>query len=320
MAYSHGNGATAVVQEPPVVCDLRNVFASLDDAPLLAALRGPARVGRKGHPVEILWRCFVAKYRMGLASTDALIRALYDNPYLANVCGIPTPDASPHKSTFSRFFAKLADGRHAHLVKNVSRAIVRANYAKIPAFGQRVAMDSTTLKAWSNGGPRIHSDSQAGWAAKTGTHGKTEFTFGYKLHLIVDCESEMPIAANVTAGNVNDYKAASRVLAEARTSRQFHPAFIMADKGYSGQSLVTLIHRQYRSTPIIDLNKSHLRLARRSPKTRTPTEFVALYRQRTAVERVFSRLKGQRSLNSIRVRGLRKVVVHCYLALIAMQV
>ena len=48
-------------------------------------------------------------------------------------------------------------------------------------------------------------------------------------------------------------------------------------------------------------------------------EWKALYAKRGAVERAFSRLKGQRSLNHIRVRRLRKVTVHCYLALIAMQ-
>ena len=51
---------------------------------------------------------------------------------------------------------------------------------------------------------------------------------------------------------------------------------------------------------------------------KTP-EWKALLKQRTAVERVFSRLKGQRSLNHITVRGWRKVTVHCYLSLIAMQ-
>ena len=45
----------------------------------------------------------------------------------------------------------------------------------------------------------------------------------------------------------------------------------------------------------------------------------ALYAQRQAVERVFSRLKGQRSLNNITVRGQRKVTVHCYLSLIVLQ-
>jgi len=34
---------------------------------------------------------------------------------------------------------------------------------------------------------------------------------------------------------------------------------------------------------------------------------------------VFSRLKGQRSLNNIKVRGRMKVAAHCYLSLIALQ-
>lgn len=48
-------------------------------------------------------------------------------------------------------------------------------------------------------------------------------------------------------------------------------------------------------------------------------EYKALAKQRQAVERVFSRLKYQRSLNHITVRGLRKVTAHCYLSLIAIQ-
>ena len=47
---------------------------------------------------------------------------------------------------------------------------------------------------------------------------------------------------------------------------------------------------------------------------------TSLYKQRQAAERAFSRLKGQRSLNHIRVRGLRKVTAHCYLSVIALQV
>ena len=48
-------------------------------------------------------------------------------------------------------------------------------------------------------------------------------------------------------------------------------------------------------------------------------EWKALYKQRQAVERAFSRLKGQRALNRITVRQRRKVTVHCYLSLIVMQ-
>jgi hypothetical protein len=48
-------------------------------------------------------------------------------------------------------------------------------------------------------------------------------------------------------------------------------------------------------------------------------EWKALYSQRQAVERCFSRLKGLRSLNNITLQRLPKVTVHIYLSLIVMQ-
>jgi hypothetical protein len=99
-----------------------------------------------------------------------------------------------------------------------------------------------------------------------------------------------------------------------------HPRFLMADKGYSSKEFITLVYRQYRARAIVDVNKQHKKLLREIGEDMGTAEWKALYRQRTAVERAFSRLKGQRSLNSIRVRRLRKVTVHCYLSMIALQV
>ena len=76
---------------------------------------------------------------------------------------------------------------------------------------------------------------------------------------------------------------------------------------------------QYRATPIVQLNKGHKKLVGKYGAFEATPEWKALYKQRQAVERVFGRLKGHRKLNSIRVRGLGKVTVHCYLALIVLQ-
>ena len=51
----------------------------------------------------------------------------------------------------------------------------------------------------------------------------------------------------------------------------------------------------------------------------TLPEWRALYAQRQAVERCFSRLKGLRALNNINLQGQAKVTVHCYIALITLQ-
>ena len=137
----------------------------------------------------------------------------------------------------------------------------------------------------------------------------------------MDTEYELPIAANISAGNVHDSQRASNLLREGREiTSKFRPDFVMADKGYSGEPLARAIKRQYHAEPIIDVNPSHKRWARKKGEALATPAWKALYRQRPAVERVFSRLKGQRSLNHITVRMLAKVTVHCYLALIALQI
>ena len=238
---------------------------------------------------------------------------------MAEVCGIQGADGVPSEPIMSRFFAKLATRKYLHLVKNVSRRLMRKHYEILPGFGQRVAIDSTTLKAWSNGGKIFktgkHSDPDARSSVKTNTHGRNEYTFGYKLHLMVDCEYEPPMAANVTPGNAHDGRRASNLLAEARfTNSKFHPRFPLADAGYSGKELSQPIKRQYRAVPVIQLNPRHTRLR----ETMTYLNKVVA-RQRQSVERAFSRLKGQRALNRITVRRKIKVTAYAYLSLKALQ-
>ena len=315
---AEGSAATDL---PPVVKELETVFGNLEDADLRDALIGPTRRGPRGHSAIVLWHCFVAKYRLGMDSTDAFIRALNDNPYLAKACGILSAEAIPHKSTFSRFFAKLSKRKYQHLVKDVSRKLVQRCYAELPGFGQRTALDSTTLKAWSNGGKTPKSDPDAGWSVKKGSNSMQEYKYGYKLHLLADCEYELPIAANVSAGNVHDVTRASNVLSEARyTTGKSTPRYVMLDAGYSSIELVRLIENQYSSKAILQVHPTHKVLQKRFADVKDTPEIKALAKQRTAVERAFSRLKDKRALNKITVRRRMKVTTHCYLSLIAMQV
>ena len=154
------------------------------------------------------------------------------------------------------------------------------------------------------------ADRQANWSVKTNSQRVREFVYGWKLHLLVDCETEMPISANVSPGNVHDSKRASNLLSEARyTCRHFKPQFVIADKGYSSKKLRYLIRGQYWSHPIIAVHPTHAKArAKEHPEA---SEFKALLKQRQAVERVFARLKGQRALNKITVRGKMKVQAHC---------
>ena len=277
MASINGRLRGARTQGPPICSELEAIFRELPDEELLTKLTGPRRRGPKGYDPSVLWHCYVAYYVLDLDSVSSLIRLLYDNPFIAQACGIDSPDDIPSQPTFSRFFAKLTKRQYLFRVRDVSRSMVRRCYTELQGFGERVALDSTTQKAWSNGGKPTPSDPQAGWSVKKNTHGKTEYTLGYKLHLLVDCEYELPIAANVSPGNVHDAKKASNVLSEARfTTKKFHPSFVMADAGYSGQSLLHLIRRQYAAQPIIQTNPPHRKRLPLEYRAEQTTEWKAL--------------------------------------------
>jgi hypothetical protein len=136
---------------PPIVGELQAIFKALPDEELLARLRGPKRRGRPGYDPKILWRCYVAYYTLGLPSISDLIRLLHDNLYIAAACGINSSADIPSQPTFSRFGARLARPSFILLVKNITRALTRMMYDRFPGFGKSVAIDSTDIKAWSNG-------------------------------------------------------------------------------------------------------------------------------------------------------------------------
>lgn len=313
--YVRLRGATN--QVPPVVSELEAIFKVLPDEALLTKLRGSKRRGPKGYEPIVLWRCFVAYYYLALPSVSDLIRTLYNNPYIASACGIECPDQIPSQPTFSRFFAKLSEWRYRVEVNRVLYAQVRRLYQTFPRFAKSVAMDATDIKAWSNGAHRKATDKNAGWVIKTDTNGRGKFIWGYKLHLLVDTETELPFGVKVTSGNVHEVKVASSLLGQARTiNSKFHPDYVIADAGYSSEALRHLIRRQYSAEPIIKVNPAHKKALAAYPES---PEWALIYNRRTACERVNARLKGHRKLNYVRVRGIEKVTAHCLLSVIVFQ-
>ncbi len=299
--------------EVPIVKQVNNIFRTIPDRDLLTTLKAPT--GRPGYTVKVLWRTYVVSVVLGLPSFASLIRALQNNPLLAVACGITSAEYVPSKFAYSRFMRKLSQPKYVVMVKNIMRSLTRSLYDALPDFGKSVAMDSTDIKAWSNGAKKPVADPDATWAAKLDTSGKKKFYYGYKVHILADTQYELPVAVQVTTGSAHDVRIASRVLSEARfTCGKFHPDYVIADAGYCSNKLRYLIKRQYRGKPVIKVNKSHSRT-----KVVETEEWKALYNRRTAIERLNARLKCYRRLNNVTVRRKYKVTVHCFLSLIVVQ-
>ena len=135
------------------------------------------------------------------------------------------------------------------------RALTRRFYDEYPDLGKSVAIDSTDFKAWSNGnkkgkklasstrrGPKPKkgkvSDPDAGWCVKKNTEGNKKCVWGYKVHILCDTQYELPVAVDISAGNVHDVKKATPLLQQARyTYGRFNPDYVICDAGYSSDKL-----------------------------------------------------------------------------------
>ena len=242
MTTYYDNRTDEFVKTIPIVRQLHAIFDTIPDKELLTALK--ASTGRPGYG-EVLWKTYIAMTVLGLPSFASLIRALQNNPMLAIACGITSHEGIPSKFAYSRFMRKLSEPRYVVMVKNISRSLTRSLCDSLPDFGKSVAIDSTDLKAWSNGAKKPVSDKDATWAVKLDTSGKKKYYFGYKLHLLADTQYELPVVGNVTSASLSDVRVASRVLSQARyTYSKFHPRYVIRDAGYSSKKLRQLIkHR-----------------------------------------------------------------------------
>ncbi|MBI3743651.1 MAG: transposase [Chloroflexi bacterium] len=211
----------------------------------------------------------------------------------------------------------IPHGRLSPTASRVLWAMSHRFHETLPDFGKSVAIDSTDIKAWSNGGKhKGRSDKDAGWCVKTNTEGNKKYTWGYKVHILADTRYELPIAIDVTAGNVHDSRRATPLLRQGRyATNHFWPKHVIMDAAYSSDKTRDHVRRCYpEAVAVIDPNPGHKRAM-----AAWNAEAAVIYRRRTAIERVNSRLKAHRRLDSVRVRGLRKVAVHAMLSVMVLQ-
>lgn len=306
------------------------------------------------------------------------------------ICGFVGKDEVPGEDAMGRFLAKLV--AHEDLVEVCFESMVERLRHLLPGFGQKLVVDSTDIKAFSNGHRRQKSDPDARWGAKGTAEQKQEqgrkrdlyYWFGYKLHLLVDGIYELPLSFSITPANVSDTQQMPVLLEKAKLKRpEAKPEAIIADKGYDSQQNNQLIYHEYSASPVIPIKEREgmqlpdicnakgtptcscgLEMAfwgrdgdylkyrcpqavgkgvcsdlspcthssygyvlklpikddvrRHPPIPRETKKWERLYRLRTSVERVNSRLKELLGLGRITVRGMMKVLTRSLLSLLVM--
>lgn len=223
-----------------------------------------------------------------------------------------------------RIIASMAGVSHPTLIRAHTLFLTKRVYEKVmgslvkKAFhkglikGTYVAMDSSFVHTFSKKG-------------ELGSEGWNEFKqgYGFKLHLLIDCETKFPLALCITNGLASDMTLAIPLLQKARSYLKAC-GYVLADKGYDWSDLVTWIGKTLHAKASIPIKKYkrgknyswkgssrnfHLKAKGRSLKK-------SIYNKRSAIERVFSLLKRSYHLGKEETRGIVNFAKNTYLSLI----
>ena len=369
---------------------LVTVLQAIPAEGLISALEKEHRTGRKGYSARGMWSSLIAGVLMQARSQADVVRLLERDKDTRMICGF-SRDNIPSQDALSRFLKKLA--KHVDLLEKSFADLVTEARQLLPGYGAKLAIDSTDIKAYSNGHRKAPSDPDARWGAKGASHHSVHsndrqrnlyYWFGYKLHLVVDALYELPVSFKLTPANESDTTQMQTLLKKAGADlSETRPEVVIADKGYDSQYNSEFIFTKCRSTPVIPIRevegmqmpdicnakgtplcscgmemtfwgrdgnylkyrcpevtgkgtcKSRFKCTaspygyvlklpiadnprRHPPVPRESKKWQRLYRLRTAVERVNSRVKELLGLAAITVRGIGKVTVRSLLSLIMM--
>ena len=266
------------------------------------------------NPVGIL-KAHIVKRVKHIPSDRMLVRQMWKDPRLKKICDIEADQQPYGIAVLSRFRTKVGPDRLSHIIDQTVAELVRKGRIK----GEALALDSTFIKAYS----RRNLDNRTGYSDPESQVGRAVKAkdLGYRLHLAVDVKSELPIAMIVVSANENEKKHAISLFRKA--SEHVKPRKLLADSQYSAANLRETA-LECGALPIIPYPRNQqvgvrsvLRVDRKF-RSHGPEKFKTAYKKRTAVERVFSRLKNLTSLTQHNLRGLAKITFHSQLCVLIM--
>jgi len=237
---------------------LEKIIITLDFTPVLTKLKKPdaadTKVGPKPYPPHAMLNALIAMRVENMSTFTQLVERLTYDPHLRYICGFEPFGNAPSISSFSRFYARLTESDGLETLFNL--LVKKADEMMLLDFSA-VAIDSSKVEAYEKSVPRKHvvQDGQsADWGIKRDTNGNQVKWFGYKLHIVTDVLSGLPIAIKVTPANVHDSSVVVELLDLCSPNIHAKADYYLMDSGYDDHDIYKLIRSTYHAQAIIPLN------------------------------------------------------------------
>ena len=193
---------------------LRLVTEYMPDEQLMQKLEKQRGLGRDDYPVRGVWNAILSGVVYQHISIESLRRELLRNGQLRNLCGL---SKVPTSWAFSRFLKKLLSMEEE--INMIFDKLVKEIAILLPDFGKNLAVDGKALdtharprKKEKNQHKDGRRDTDADFGKKVYRGQREDGTpwekvvswFGYKLHLLVDADYELPVSFTVTRSSCGE--------------------------------------------------------------------------------------------------------------------
>jgi transposase len=299
--------------------DVASILPQLDLHDIEETLSEPYHTAGPGRPPRSplgIFKALTVKQLRTIPSDRELYRRLWNDEALREICDIEEHEKPYHPSQLTRFRNRVGPERLEGIMNSLLEELVEGGLVK----GERLALDATFLKAWSRRDPADDSHGLSDPESRVGRDGKT-YGLGYKAHVAVDSDSDIPVAVVSASANENEKKHAEELLDKASLVVEGFKD-VVADSQYSSKRVRDCIV-EHGALPVIPYMSNQgcggevLRVDRFF-RVSGPAEERRIYGLgRASVERVNSRLELV-GLGDLKLRGLRSVMVHVLLCIIAL--
>lgn len=252
---------------------LRLVVEYMPDEGLMRLIEKERGRGRDDYPVRPVWNSILAGVVYQHPSIESLRRELSRNAQLRQLCGfdiLKGEEAIPPSHVYTRFLKKLM--KRQEEIERMFDGLVEDLRKLLPGFGRNLAFDGKAIPTHARrpkkDAPEKEPDGRRDVDANVGkktyrgkrkdgtTWEKVKEWFGYKLHLVVCADYELPVAFAVTRASRGEAPVARALFDDIEEK---HPELLegcehgLGDRGYDDGKIIRKLYDGYGIKPVIDI-------------------------------------------------------------------